>query len=349
MNNYKKTNTFLIIFTLSITVFLGILGFTSIQSEIQETNKINAYLTEFENLNQYQKKDSVKPNVITYSQLKNFNENDNYLHNKKDISKYVTTYSKSGITLPSKKKYDVSKNVTTYSKLKRTQTKQKKQSISNRVTTYSALKKEQKTGKKQSINLENNPKILKKTYTKPLKKSKVNKNKNLKNNLKTRKTKKEYRIQQPKKEKKPTTTSLLKKHKSTETLHYNKKELNTATNINLIESAPVYPNCQNKTTENDKKACLLNKISRYVLNNFNTAVGKKAGLKKGFYEIRVLFIIDENGISKTYKVLGKNYSPIIKNEIKRLINHLPKMIPGKSNGKNVPVKYSLKVLFEVKS
>ncbi len=388
MNNYKKTNAFLIIFTLGIAVFFGILSFTSTQAEVEETSKINAYLAEFENLNQYQKKDTITPNVITYSQLKNFNENDDYLHNRKDISKSVTTYSKSGITLLTKKKYDVSKNVTTYSNLKRTGTEQKKQSLSNRVTTYSALKKELKTDKKQKVAIKskNKPKqkaILKKTKTEPLKKenktlvkvqkSKVKKITNPKKTLKTSskkviarnkkpvQIKKENRIQQPKKNKKsfvkPTikksttisqTPIKYKKHKSTETLHYNKKELNTATNINLIESAPVYPSCQNKTTEDDKKSCLLTNVSRFVLDNFNNSVGKKAGLKKGFYEIRVLFIIDENGISKTYKVLGNKYSPIIKNEIKRIINHLPKMIPGKSNGKKVPVKYSVKVLFEVK-
>lgn len=375
MKKYTNTNTVLKLFAIGIITFFSILSFSDAQAEVDETTIIDSYFADFENLNQYQQKDTITPNVVTYSKLKNFNEKDNYLNNKKDISNRVTTYSKSNISTSTPKKIDISNRVTSYSKIKSTGNVSKKYDNSNRVKTYSALKKEDEN--KPKINIKPAKKALlkkkkiivtvqkssSKKNSKPKKKNIVSRKKfvvkkQVAKKTTNRKEKKGINPQQKRKKsvKKPIsqktknitkTTDRQIKFQPTKTLHYNTKELNTATNINLIESAPVYPNCLNKITENDKKACLLTNVSQFVLDNFNNALGKKAGLKKGFYEIRVLFIIDKTGKSKTYKVLGK-FSPIIKNEIKRIINKLPKMIPGKSNGKNVPVKYSVKVLFEIK-
>lgn len=375
MKKYTNTNTVLKLFAIGIITFFSILSFSDAQAEVDETTIIDSYFADFENLNQYQQKDTITPNVVTYSKLKNFNEKDNYLNNKKDISNRVTTYSKSNISTSTPKKIDISNRVTSYSKIKSTGNVSKKYDNSNRVKTHSALKKEDENKPKINIKPAKKALLKKKKIIVTVQKSSSTKNskpkkKNIVSRKKfvvkkqvakkttNRKEKKGINPQQKRKKsvKKPIsqktknitkTTDRQIKFQPTKTLHYNTKELNTATNINLIESAPVYPNCLNKITENDKKACLLTNVSQFVLDNFNNALGKKAGLKKGFYEIRVLFIIDKTGKSKTYKVLGK-FSPIIKNEIKRIINKLPKMIPGKSNGKNVPVKYSVKVLFEIK-
>lgn len=403
MKKYTNTNTVLKLFAIGIITFFSILSFSDAQAEVDETTIIDSYFADFENLNQYQQKDTIAPNVVTYSQLKNFNEKDNYLNNKKDISNRVTTYSKSNISTSTPKKIDISnrvtsysslknkkqnkaqnysqnkkdisKSVTSYSKINNTTKVPKKYDNSSRVKTHSALKKEDENKPKTNVKPAKKALLKKKKIIVTVQKSSSKKNskpkkKNIVSRKKivvkkqvakkttNRKEKKGINSQQKRKKsvKKPIsqktkninkTTDRQIKFQPTKMLHYNTKELNTATNINLIESAPVYPNCLNKITENDKKACLLTNVSQFVLDNFNNALGKKAGLKKGFYEIRVLFIIDKTGKSKTYKVLGK-FSPIIKNEIKRIINKLPKMIPGKSNGKNVPVKYSVKVLFEIK-
>jgi hypothetical protein len=338
MNNYKKVNLILLFATIGLSIVLGILGFTSIKKEIEETDKINAFFAEFENLNQYSVKDTIKPKVITYSQLNNFDENDNYLTNKKDISDRVTTNN----TSASKRKVNISNRVTTNN----ASVTKKRIDVSNRVTTYSPSKKEKR---KKRIDVS---KIVttykpKKEIIKSKKVISTKSHKKRKSQNKKRKNKKNKKSIPQKTNKNKATNFKKATSSSTTTLKYAKKELNTATNINFIESAPVYPSCTEKITENDKKACLLTNVSKFVLNNFNNAIGKKAGLKKGFHEIRILFIIDEKGKSKTYKVLGK-YSKSVKNEVKRIINNLPKMIPGKSNGKNVPVKYSVKVLFEIK-
>ncbi len=383
MDNYKKINLYLIFLSIGLITFLGILSFSSIQKEKEETEKIELFLASFEDLNQYQQKDSLQPQIVTYSQLKNFNKNDNYIHNKKDVSKSVTTYSKENKKLPPKKHYDVSKLVSSYKTIP-TEKKKKKYDVSKLVTVHSKpIKKAEKPRKKiiiksqpkiekpvviQKIKTNKTPKkvIVKKKVKKELKKQKIVQRKKISEKAVTPSTKTTPK-KQPIVKRKIVTTPIKKRiikketvikksvtaakrfvsNPNTKTLLYKKPELNKATNINYIQYAPIYPNCNPNLSEDDKKACLLTNVSKFVLENFNVAIGKKAGLKKGFHEIRVLFIIDKNGSSKAYKVLGK-YNNSVKNEIKRIINKLPKMIPGKTNGKNVPVKYSVKVLFEVK-
>jgi len=373
MNNYKRLNLILIIVSLSLVTFLSFLSFTSIQKEIEETDKIDAFFADFEDLNQYIIKDSLTPRVITYSQLKDFNENDNYANNRKDISKSVSTFSQVDKVLPKKTHYDVSSRITTYSSLKKVD-KSKRKGVSSIVTVYKEkpqlkTKAPVKTSVKRILVTKSNKsnKKTKPAIQKPIKKSiasfkekakktivkkAIVKSTNFKKPIAIKKTPKKAIIKKVKKQtdldKKPITQAKVYQKEKRPTLHYKNTELNKATNINFIQYTPVYPSCDNDLSEGEKKSCLLTKVSQFVLDNFNANIGKKSGLKKGFYEIRVLFIIDENGLSKTYKVLGK-YNMSIKNEIRRIINNLPQMIPGKSNGKNVPVKYSVKVLFEVKS
>ncbi|HFS67244.1 MAG TPA: hypothetical protein ENK67_03435 [Flavobacteriia bacterium] len=405
MSYYRKTNLFLILFSLGLISFLGILSFTSIQSELEETEKIDAFFAGFEDLNQYAVKDTIKPKVVTYSQLQNFNEDDNYLHNRKDVSKSVTTYSKTNKVIPKKKHYDVSNRISTYSETANAK-KKKKYDVSKLVSVYKEPKKPTKRDihykpivkEQQQITVNKTVKVSKPTFkedskkvtkkaiesvktkktlinTKPV--TKKASKKIIKKSIESAKPKKEIKKivaqklevnkkqvtktisskkeviytsktnvkkQQAIKKKQP---ELQYKKENSPTLHYKNRVLNTATNINLVQFAPTYPSCNKNLSEDEKKSCLLTNVSKFVLDNFDSDIGKKAGLKKGFYEIRVLFVIDKNGISKTYKVLGK-FDPIIKSEIRRIINNLPKMIPGKSNGRNVPVKYSVKVLFEVK-
>ncbi len=330
--------------------------------EKKETNKYKNYNT--------------TSRVTTYSMLKNKKP---VKKNNFDTSSRVTTYSKLQKNTSKKEKIKApSSRVTTYSKLKKetpkinppkikkeVKPKIKKSVASKKINQYKTSKKTilkptytKKAKKKKEIAIKTTPittrkkpviteskKVIVKTKKKikPTikKKEKPLLVKKQPKNISTDKPSKKIVSKQKKESYKPFTTT--KKG----TLVYAKKELTTAENINLIEKAPVYPSCKNTNSEDDKKACLLTNVSKFVLQHFNSKIGKNAGLKKGFHEIRVLFIIDEHGKSKTYKVLGK-YNTSVKNEIQRIINNLPTMTPGKANGKNVPVKYSVKVLFEIK-
>lgn len=112
----------------------------------------------------------------------------------------------------------------------------------------------------------------------------------------------------------------------------------------IIEDIPVYPGC-NKGTKAEKKACFSRKIRKHVNKEFNINLSSQLGLSAGKKRIFVMFTINENG--NITEVMARAPHPRLQKEAKRVVNTLPKMIPGKQRGKPVRVKYSLPITFEV--
>ena len=110
-----------------------------------------------------------------------------------------------------------------------------------------------------------------------------------------------------------------------------------------IEEVPVYPGCEG--TEEELKYCLQDKITKHVNINFNTELSKNLGFSPGVKRIFVMFKIDKAGNITEVKARGPHQS--LADEAIRVVNSLPKMIPGKYLGKNVDVKYSLPIAFKV--
>jgi len=111
----------------------------------------------------------------------------------------------------------------------------------------------------------------------------------------------------------------------------------------IIEDVPVYPGCEG--TQEELKTCLQKNITNHVSANFNSDLAKGLGLKAGVKKIFVMFKIDKEGAITDVQARGPHQS--LADEAIRVINLLPKMIPGKQKGENVGVKYSLPIAFKV--
>lgn len=111
----------------------------------------------------------------------------------------------------------------------------------------------------------------------------------------------------------------------------------------VIENVPVYPGCE-KGNNAKKKACMSEKISKFVQKKFNTELAGELGLS-GKQRINVIFKIDKNG--NITGVRSRAPHPRLEKEAARVINMLPKMKPGKQRGKSVIVPYSLPIVFQV--
>ena len=111
----------------------------------------------------------------------------------------------------------------------------------------------------------------------------------------------------------------------------------------VIENVPVYPGCE-KGNNAKKKACMSEKISKFVQKKFNTELAGELGLS-GRQRINVIFKIDKNG--NITGVRSRAPHPRLEKEAARVINMLPKMKPGKQRGKAVIVPYSLPIVFQV--
>lgn len=86
------------------------------------------------------------------------------------------------------------------------------------------------------------------------------------------------------------------------------------------------------------------KIQEFVNKRFNTDLASDLGLS-GRQRITVLFKIDKTG--SITGVQARAPHPGLEKEAARVINSLPKMLPGKQRGKEVTVPYSLPIVFVV--
>lgn len=112
----------------------------------------------------------------------------------------------------------------------------------------------------------------------------------------------------------------------------------------VIENVPVFPGCENEKGNNAKRQCMSEKITQHVNRKFNKDLASDLGLS-GRQRINVIFKIDKNG--NVTGVQARAPHPGLEKESKRVINLLPKMLPGKQRGKAVIVPYSLPIVFQV--
>lgn len=111
----------------------------------------------------------------------------------------------------------------------------------------------------------------------------------------------------------------------------------------VIEQVPVYPGCKG---DNKKllKYCLNYSIKKHISVHFNIKKALNIGLK-GSQKIFVQFKIMKTGKVKIVGVRAPHKR--LEKEARRVVNKLPKMIPGKQKGKPVNVTYMLPISFRV--
>ncbi|WP_299339031.1 M56 family metallopeptidase [uncultured Psychroserpens sp.] len=113
-----------------------------------------------------------------------------------------------------------------------------------------------------------------------------------------------------------------------------------------VDEVPMYESCVGLTSQKDKKACVSKEISKFVNKNFNLNLASELKIV-GRQNISVIFKIDELGYVKYVKARASH--PDLEKEAIRVIKALPKLIPGKHEGKPVTVLYSLPITFQIAS
>ena len=110
-----------------------------------------------------------------------------------------------------------------------------------------------------------------------------------------------------------------------------------------IEEAPTYPGCVG--TKDAKKTCFTAKLSKFVSREFNASLAQELGLSSGKQRLFVMFTINKNGDITNIEARAPHKS--LEKEAIRVIQSLPRMIPGKQHNKTVSVKYSLPIAYNV--
>lgn len=128
--------------------------------------------------------------------------------------------------------------------------------------------------------------------------------------------------------------------KETETI----KDSDDPVSINNVQNTPVFKGCEGLSEEENIK-CFERKIQQHIQRNFNSELAQEVGLNSGKYKIITQFIIDKKGDVVDVKIRAPHTK--LKKETNRVVNKIPKFIPGKQNNKEVKVKYTLPITFRV--
>ena len=101
-----------------------------------------------------------------------------------------------------------------------------------------------------------------------------------------------------------------------------------------IDKVPVFPGC-----EEGDKACFSRMVQKHFVKNFDIKMPKTLGLSPGKKRVFIGFKIDKEG--DVVDVMARAPHPEIEKEVIRVMETLPKMLPGENEGKKVSVKYSI--------
>ena len=123
-----------------------------------------------------------------------------------------------------------------------------------------------------------------------------------------------------------------------------KEEIINDVPYDFIQEAPVFKGCEG-LSKTENKECFDKKMKRFVQRNFDADLASDLGLNSGKYKIHTQFIIDDKGNVMDIKIRAPHTK--LKKETEQLIEKLPKFTPGKQNDKNVRVRYTLPISFQV--
>jgi beta-lactamase regulating signal transducer with metallopeptidase domain len=101
-----------------------------------------------------------------------------------------------------------------------------------------------------------------------------------------------------------------------------------------IDKAPTFPGC-----DSGDKDCFSKNIQMHFAKNFNADLPKTLGLKAGKKRVFIGFKIDKEGVIVDVQARAPHAK--IEQEVLRVMNTLPKVIPGEQEGKTIAVKYSI--------
>jgi len=108
----------------------------------------------------------------------------------------------------------------------------------------------------------------------------------------------------------------------------------------VIDEVPVFPGCENVSAE-ERRNCFQDKMNEHVRTHFQyPAEAQEKGIQGKVY---VQFTINEVGAIENIRLRGPDKQ--LEDEVRRIVQSLPQMQPGKQKGRPVKVPFSIPVNF----
>jgi len=114
------------------------------------------------------------------------------------------------------------------------------------------------------------------------------------------------------------------------------------TNHLNIEDVPMFRSCKN-VFKSQRRECFQNKMTKHIRKHFYYP---KYAFNRGIQgRVFVQFIIEKDGSISEIKTRGADKS--LEKAALKIIKKLPKLIPGKANGKPLRVPYSIPITWKL--
>lgn len=129
-----------------------------------------------------------------------------------------------------------------------------------------------------------------------------------------------------------------------EVIEFEEEEVVDDTPFMIVENMPALDACKDLRGD-ERHQCTQMEIIKYVSKNTKyPPIAKDANIQGTVF---VYFVVDKNGDVTDSKVL-RPVDPRLDKEALRVINTLPKFVPGEQRGKAVSVQYTIPVKFIIK-
>ncbi|WP_299673695.1 energy transducer TonB [uncultured Tenacibaculum sp.] len=135
-----------------------------------------------------------------------------------------------------------------------------------------------------------------------------------------------------------------KKTQIVNSLTLEKVDDNAAVSFFNVDEIPLFESCEDVAIMKQNK-CFKSEITEHIKNNFQYP---NRSYNKGIQgRVLVNFVINKEGNVSISNTLFPYKGEELRDEANRIVNKLPKFIPGKQSGVKVNVQYTLKIMFDI--
>jgi periplasmic protein TonB len=112
----------------------------------------------------------------------------------------------------------------------------------------------------------------------------------------------------------------------------------------VVEDMPRFPGCEDTANKDERKKCAEQKMLEYIYKNIKyPAIARENGVEG---TVVITFVVETNG-SITDATIARDIGATCGQEALRVVNMMPKWIPGKQRGNAVRVQFNLPVKFKL--
>jgi protein TonB len=112
----------------------------------------------------------------------------------------------------------------------------------------------------------------------------------------------------------------------------------------LVESVPVFPGCEDLSSNDERKDCFQKKLLEFVGANFNYSETARQLRIQG--RVIIQFVIEKNGQVSSPLIL-RGVDPWLDNEAIRVISALPYIKPASQRGRNVRMSFVVPISLQL--